>query len=114
MKNCAISINLAYTSILTIIFMSFIACSEEQVVPVSTSLVTNHQLNFRSLDPTDRSETVKVNVAKRDNIPLIEILTCSYYGQTLNGYWEYKLTTLNNGNKTFILTGIIGDENEGY
>ena len=114
MKNCSISTHLAYASLLSILVFSIISCAEEQVRPVFSLPTIDHNLNFRGFDPTDRAESVKVNVAKRDNIPLIQILSSYYYGQTLDGFWEYRLTTMSSGNKTFILTGIIGEDNEGY
>ena len=114
MKNSIKLNQLVYAALLAIVFISFNACSEEQVVPVTDSSFRDAKINFRSSDPTDQAEAVKVKVSKRDNIPYIEILTSNYYGQTINGYWEYRLTTLHDGNKIFIVTSIIGDDIEGY
>ena len=105
---------LIYAALLAIAFISTNACSEEQVIPIADVSIQDAKINFRGYDPTNRAESVKTNVSIRDHIPLIEILTSYYYGQTPDGYWEYRLTTLHNGNKVFILTAIIGEENEGY
>ncbi|MGB4846489.1 MAG: hypothetical protein WBP41_01150, partial [Saprospiraceae bacterium] len=59
------------------------------------------------------STLIKQKVSTRDNIPLSQILTCSYYGQTILGYWEYHLTTQYDGPKLYMVTKIIGDDCEG-
>ena len=69
-----------YGILLTIIFLSFNACTEDLVIP-------NAELNSEDLQITSRTdapintEIIKLKVSVRDNIPLAQILTCTYYLQ---------------------------------
>lgn len=95
-----------------ILFLSISACHEEQAIPVPDVISHDFQITNRTDGPVN-AVLVKQKVATRDNIPLSQILTCTYYGLTSLGFWEYHLTTQCNGPKIYIVTEIIGDDFEG-
>lgn len=112
MKN-VFKFNLSFIALLAaILLLSTPACTEEQVIP-SSELLRNDMVIIARSDGPVSSTLVKQKVATRDNIPLSQILTCTYYGQTTQGYWEYHLTTQYNGPKIYIVTKIVGDDAEG-
>ncbi len=113
MKNSFKFNQLLYAALLAILFITVNACSEEQVVPVSGQSHKDLQITVRTDGPIGIERIIE-RVSQRDNIPIDQILTCYYYGQTLQGYYEYRLTTLYNGSKVYIVTEIIGEEYEGY
>ncbi len=112
MKNAFKFSQLLFVVLLVFLFLSVSSCYEEQVVPSSEVTSTDLEITIRTDGPISPA-LVKQKVATRDNIPLIQILTCSYFGQTTQGYWEYHITTLYNGPKIYIVTKIIGDDIEG-
>ncbi|MEP7198149.1 MAG: hypothetical protein ABI851_16645 [Saprospiraceae bacterium] len=112
MKN-VFNFNPSFFAILVaFLLLSVSACTEEQVIPSSELLSNDMEITIRTDGPVSTT-LVKQKVAVRDNIPLSQILTCTYYGQTSQGYWEYHLTTQYNGPKIYIVTKIIGDDAEG-
>ena len=113
MKNSFKFNQLLYAALLAILFLTVNACSEEQVVPVSGQPGNDLQITVRTDGPVAIGKIIE-RVSKRDNIPIEQFLSCSYYGQTGEGYYEYHLTTLYDGPKIYIVTQIIGDEFEGY
>ncbi|MEP7198143.1 MAG: hypothetical protein ABI851_16615 [Saprospiraceae bacterium] len=112
MKNTFNFSSLCFGTFLSIIFLSFFACSEDLVVPNGELISSDLQISSRTEGPVS-TELIKQKVSVRDNIPLVQILTCTYYGQTAQGYWEYRLTTQYNGPKIYTVTKIIGDEVDG-
>ena len=103
------------TFLLSALLFTTYSCSSDQIVPKYS--INNEEQRILSRTPdcnTDVSEQVKVKVSERDHIPLNQILTSTYYGTTTQGYCEYRLTTMFDGNKVFYVTGIIGDEVEGF
>ena len=87
------------------------SCSTELATPTPIGIEENRvtaRTDFSGLE-----EQVKVKVAERDNISVSAILTCYYYGETSEGYGRYHLTT-NVGFKMYTVTGIIGDDIEGW
>ncbi len=113
MKNVFNFSTFFYGILLAILVTSFNACTEELVVPNAEIASNDMQLKNRTDGPVSCT-VIKQKVSDRDNIPLSQILTCSYYGQTTQGYWEYHLTTAYNGPKIYTVTSIIGDVNEGF
>ncbi|MGB4847964.1 MAG: hypothetical protein WBP41_08615, partial [Saprospiraceae bacterium] len=111
MKKTSKLIQLAFCSLIVVMLFSFIACNEERVVPEGK--VNDLKISFRTDGPVSL-EIIKQKVADRDNIPIYQILTCIYYGQTTQGYWEYHLTTMFDGPKIYTITSIIGDVNDGF
>jgi hypothetical protein len=111
MKKTSKFIQLAVCSLTVIMLFSFIACNEERVIPEAK--VNDLKITFRTDGPVSL-EIIKKKVADRDNIPLDQILTCIYFGQTTLGFWEYHLTTMFNGPKIYTITSIIGDVNDGF
>ena len=112
-------------------------CSEEQVMPVPGEHNKDSHITIRTEASANggsdnggsnnggsnnggsvnegpvNPHLVKVKVSQRDNIPLDQIETCFYYGQTILGFWEYHLTTLYDGPKVYIVIEIIGDDCDG-
>ena len=113
MKNAFTFKQLLLAALVAIFFVSVSACTEEQVLPASDLTPRDLQISNRSDGPVS-PEVIKQKVSTRDQIPLVQILTCYYYGQTSQGYWEYHLTTQYNGPKIYTVTKIIGDVNEGF
>jgi len=99
--------------LLAILLISFNACSEDLAIPNAELTSDDLQITSRADGPVS-NDIIKQKVSARDNIPLAQILTCSYYGQTTQGYWEYHLTTQYNGPKIYTVTKIIGDVNDGF
>ncbi|MBK9982552.1 MAG: hypothetical protein IPP15_09015 [Saprospiraceae bacterium] len=112
MKNVFNFSSFFYGILLAILASSFNACTEELVVPNAEIASKEIRIKSRTDGPVS-IELIKQKVSTRDNIPLSQILTCSYYGQTNLGFWEYHLTTQYDGPKIYIVTKIIGDEIEG-
>ncbi|HZV70199.1 MAG TPA: hypothetical protein VFG10_11675 [Saprospiraceae bacterium] len=104
--------SLFYGLLLAILLISFNACTEELAIP-NAELISEDLLIKSRADGPVSNNLVKQRVSARDNIPIAQILTCSYYGQTTQGYWEYHITTQYNGPKIYIVTKIIGDEFDG-
>jgi hypothetical protein len=98
--------------IVFVLTISFSGCSEEQALPSGDQQVEEVKITFRTIGPVSTS-LVKKKVSERDNIPLEEILTCTFTCETPEGFWKYSLTTLNNGPKIYIVTQIIGDDCDG-
>lgn len=113
MKNVMKIKQLIFVAFMSILFISVSGCTEDQVIPASDFLSKDLKISFRADGPVS-NEGIKQKVSDRDNIPLVQILTCSYNGQTTQGYWEYHLTTLYNGPKIYTVTKIIGDTNDGF
>ncbi len=113
MKNVTKINQLVFAAITAILFVSVVACTEELVIPTTDLLSKDLKISFRTDGPVS-NEVIKQKVSVRDNIPIVQILTCSYYGQTLQGYWEYHLTTQYNGPKIYTVTQIIGDVSDGF
>ncbi len=101
-----------YVTFVVIQLISFNACTEELVAPMHNTPGKNLLVTARTSGPVS-IQLVKLKVSLRDHIPIEEILTCSYIGETTQGFWEYHLTTLNNGPKIYVVTQIIGDDFEG-
>ncbi len=104
---------LIFVAYIAILYISASGCTEDQVTPASDFPSKDLNISFRSDGPVS-SGIIKQKVSDRDNIPLVQILTCSYYGQTTQGYWEYHLTTQYDGPKIYTVTNIIGDVNDGF
>lgn len=96
-----------------VLLFSSSACTKEQVMPVPDEYNKESPISFRTDGPVN-PQLVKMKVSQRDNIPLLQIETCSYYGQTIQGFWEYHLTTTNNGPKIYTVIQIIGDDCDGF
>lgn len=88
------------------------SCSEEQVFPELKQEVVEEKLTSRTTG-NNCEQCVRIKVSQRDHIPLAQILTCTFYGMTPQGHYEWHLTTIHNGPKIFIVTSIIGDDCEG-
>jgi len=112
MKKSIKSNQLLFRAFVAILFISFNACTEESIIPGHNQFNQEDKINTRNDGPV-YIQIVKLKVASRDNIPIEQILTCFYFGQTTQGYWEYHLTTLYDGPKIYLITQIIGDECEG-
>ena len=120
-------IQILSAAFVVILFISFNACSEEQAMPVPGKPNKDSHITIRTEGSANggsdnggsdnggpvNPQLVKVKVSQRDNIPLAEIETCSYFGQTLQGFWEYRLTTMYNGPKIYTVIEIIADDFEG-
>ena len=94
-------------------FFYISACVEEQIQPSREIIVEGNKIGIRSDGPIN-IQIIKEKVSERDQIPIDQILTCYYFGQTSQGYWEYHLTTFYNGPKIYTVTQIIGDTTEGF
>ncbi len=97
----------------SILLMTVSSCSEELAFPTAENQSIDSHITSRTDGPVS-TQVIKQKVSVRDNIPLNEILTCYYYGQTDQGYYEYRLTTQYNGPKVYFVTQIIGDINDGF
>ncbi|MEP6794049.1 MAG: hypothetical protein ABJB16_06965 [Saprospiraceae bacterium] len=113
MKKTNTSYHLFILAALSVLVIFVISCSEPNISPIGNLLDKQEKISVRSDGPLS-TDIVKEKVAVRDNIPLSEILTCIYFGQTPEGYWEYHLTTLYDGPKIYFVTQIIGDVNDGF
>ena len=89
----------------------FSACSTELASPQPYPL-DQEQIKYRT-DFTGLEDQVKVKVAERDQISINSITSCYYYTTTSEGYGRYHFTT-NTGFGIYTVTGIIGDEIEGW
>lgn len=103
--------HLAYTLLITVILFTINSCNQEGVTPQVK--IQDSKITVRTEGPVS-PEIIKQKVSDRDNIPIEQILTCIYYGQTPQGYWEYHLTTMFDGPKIYTITSIIGDVNDGF
>ena len=112
MKNAIKNNQLLYGALVAILFFSVNACTEEHATPGYNQFNQEGQIKGRTDGPVN-IQLVKLKVANRDNIPLEQILTCFYFGQTTQGYWEYHLNTMYDGLKIYIVTQIIGDDFDG-
>lgn len=107
-------------SILTVLLMSSLfvlliltsSCSSDQGLFTSSDLSENTRLDYRS-DYSGLEVLVKIKISARDNIPTTSILTCTYLGLSTDGYGKYTFTTATTTGNYFV-TGIIGDEIEGF
>ncbi|HZV70200.1 MAG TPA: hypothetical protein VFG10_11680 [Saprospiraceae bacterium] len=98
--------------LLSAFLLLFILVHLNKVVLTSINQGKDLKITVRN-DGTACAATVRESVSKRDNIPVEQILTCYYYGQTTQGYFEYRFTTMYNGPGVYYV-GIIGDCNEGF
>ena len=112
MKNSIKIHKLLRVAFVVILFFSFNACTEEQAMPVSDKTYQELQIKMRTDGPVS-IQLIKQKVSNRDHIPIGQILDCYYYGQTSQGYWEYHISTINDGPKIYIVTQIIGEDCEG-
>ncbi|MEO8666744.1 MAG: hypothetical protein ABI462_14730 [Ignavibacteria bacterium] len=113
MKNTFKTNQFLFAAALAVIVLSLSACYEELVLPSTERTSSDLPIITRSDGGSVNPALVKQKVATRDNIPLSQILTCSNFGQTTQGYWEYHLTTQYNGPKIYVVTKIIGEDVEG-
>lgn len=107
--------NFSSTSLLICCSLFFLiaftpACTTELVQPETDS--PKYKITTRG-DFSGLEDQVKIKVSQRDGIPVSSILTCYYYGQTSEGYGRYHFTT-NTGFGIYTVTGIIGDDIEGW
>src|SRR5688500_13539163 len=105
--------NVLLAACLLVVFTFTPACSvDETVTPASIET-----LDSKVLPRTDFSglqSQVKAKVAERDNISVSAITSCTYQGTTTEGYGRYDFTTSIPTFGSYFVTGIIGDEIEGF
>ena len=90
------------------------SCSNDNILP-NKGVSEEQRISQRTPDcNVDVSEQVKVKVSERDDIPLTEILSSTYISTTTEGYCLYQVETRYDGTKWYHVTGIIGDEVEGW
>src|SRR3989337_349214 len=88
------------------------SCSTELASPEELS-IENLKINSRT-DFSGYESQVRVKVAERENISQSAILTCDYEGTNAQGHGIYKFTTSVPSFGTYTVTGIIGDDIEGW
>ena len=86
------------------------SCSSELATPVS---IENEQIKTRT-DFSGLEGQVKLKIAERDHISVGAITSCYYDGTTTEGYGRYPFTTSIPTSGIYVVTGIIGDDIEGW
>lgn len=87
------------------------SCSQELVSPEEV------QIEKRVTSRTDFSgleNQVKIKIAERDRIEISQITLCYYDGATAQGYGLYNYSTNIPSSGVYTVTGIIGDDVEGW
>lgn len=88
------------------------SCSQELVTPEKVTF-ENSKINSRT-DFSGLENQVKAKIAERDHIDISDVLTCYYDGTTTQGYGLYNYSTNIPSSGVFTVTGIIGDDVEGW
>lgn len=86
------------------------SCSSDLASPVA---LENAQIKART-DFSGLEEQVKMKIAERNHISVSAITSCYYDGTTTEGYGRYPFTTSVPTSGIFVVTGIIGDDIEGW
>ena len=111
MKNPTSFSTVLYCS-LFFLFCITASCSTDLASPQSADQIENKQINDRT-DFSGLEAQVRNKIAARDQISA-DIVFTHYDGTTSQGYGKYPYTTLVPSSGIFIVTGIIGDDVEGW
>ena len=112
MKNFSF-INVLLTGSLLVVLSLTPACSVDEIVNPASVETVDGKIHSRT-DFSGLQAQVKEKVAERDNISTSVITSCYYYGATSEGYGRYDFTTSIPTSGSYFVTGIIGDEIEGF
>lgn len=94
-------------------FLGIIAsCSTDLAVPDSNGQIENKEISSRT-DFSGLEAQVRNKIAARDQIAADNVST-HYDGTTSEGYGKYPYVTTIPTSGIFIVTGIIGDDVEGW
>jgi hypothetical protein len=110
MKNLSSFARLIYGSFIFVLVITT-SCSTDLVVPAN-----DQSQNKNIISRTDYSgleEQVKAKIADRDHISINDVFTY-YDGTTTQGYGKYPYTTTIPTSGVYTVTGIIGDDIEGW
>jgi hypothetical protein len=86
------------------------SCTFEQVTPASVEM--EDQIQSRT-DFSGLEDIVKLKIADRDKISVESITSCTFICSTAQGYGRYDFTSTSISG-TYFITGIIGDDYEGF
>ena len=105
-------INILLTASLLVVLSFAPACSTDEAVSPASEMRDSKVLP--RVDFSGLEAQVKLKIAERDNLSTSVFTSCYYYGTTSEGYGRYDFTTSIPTSGSFFVTGIIGDEIEGF
>lgn len=106
-------INVLLTASLLVVLSFAPACTTDEVVNPTSAELRDSKVLPRA-DFSGLEAQVKLKIAERDNLSTSVITSCYYYGTTSEGYGQYNFTTSIPTSGSYFVTGIIGDEIEGF
>ena len=112
MKNL-FSLSSLFTCCLLVIFSFTTSCTTEEVVTPVSQISIDDNIKPRT-DFSGLEIQVKKELTQRYNISTSAITSCYFHSTTSEGYGRYDYTTSMPSSGSFFVTGIIGDEIEGF